>query len=278
MDSALRMLWQATARTGTKEARQRPLVVEGIMLIKSSIAVAAIFLTTFAACEWLLGRAEIKPAKEPSEAIKPIPQPNPDGVFPKKAIAIPPGKVFDLKAAIPDGTSYAWAVPPNVQGIEFRSAGTNGFIFPQASGTYYLGMAYGNPIQFAWITVTVDGKDMPPPAPPQPVPPPPQPPKDQPPSGQLTLIVVYDKIPVLPPFSSYVPLTDLMLAKNYQWKLLDRNGKNSMGDQVLNPAALPEVFKSTNPYLIITDGAKVKSVQILPVAPEDMLKVVKAAE
>lgn len=199
----------------------------------------------------------------------------PTKVFTKASVTVPPGRVYDLKAAIPDGVNYAWAVPEQ-PGIDFRSSGASGFLFPQNAGTYFVGLAYGNPIQVAWVTVVVSGSANLPTPGPQPVPPPSPPPPSK--TGPLTLIVVYDKIPVLPPFSGAMPLTDAMLAKGHQWKLIDRSGKDSRGAMVADPGKLPAAFKAGPPYLIVADNEGVISLQPLPTTQEEMLKILFAAE
>lgn len=195
-------------------------------------------------------------------------QPPQPPVFPKPAMTGSVGRILDIQASLPMGVPFTWAIPDQ-PGIDFRSAGLTGYLFPQQPGTYFIGIAYGNPIQHSWMTVKIDG---------QPGNPAPQPPPNPGPvSGPLTIIVAFDKIPTLPPYSGFTPLTDYMLAKNHKWKLVDKEGKDSRG-VALNPQLANAIIGKTLPYAVVVDGSSVRASQALPANGEEMLKLIQSVE
>lgn len=205
--------------------------------------------------------------------------PTPDKVFGKPVIVAALNKVVDIKATLPGGVSYAWAVPEQ-DGIDFRHSGLTGFVFPRTAGSYCIGLAYGSPIQMAWVTVKVGmGVGEPPPVP-QILPPVPSSEKGAQGPKILTLVVVYEKIPTLPPFSGYQPLTDTMLAKGHKWKLVDKDGRDSRGALVVDSGRYLSLIKGkTLPCLIIVDQVgTLWGVQALPNVAEDMVKTLQTAE
>ncbi len=195
-------------------------------------------------------------------------QPPQQPVFPKPVMSGSVGRILDIKAVLPEGVNFAWAIPDQ-HGIDFRSNGLTGYLFPQQPGTYIVGIAYGNPIQHSWVTVKIDGQ--PQPGNPQP------PPNPGPSSGPLTIIVASDKIPTLPPFSGFTPLTDYMLAKNHKWKLVDKEGRDSRGI-FIHPDLVKQIMAKTLPYMLVIDGATVRAAQTLPANGEELQKLLQSME
>ena len=202
------------------------------------------------------------------------------------------GEVCDITAKLPDGTPFAWGFAKQ-PGAEFRKEGLVGSIFPEASGTYFIYLSYGNPIQVAWCKVTVADKaqsdppkkpDPPPAKPDPPVQPPvtppttPQPPPTIPPPTQPTAtgpwLIVIEKDPTFSAWKQSFATNDkvvtAILKAGARVRLIDRTGQNDKGP-VKDLAQFAEMARQNKlpaPWLFVVDPVTMEVRSSLPLPSE----------